>query len=371
MKIAVVSTILHYPWGGADALWTRAAEAASARGDQLLLALAPSTAGHPRVAALRAAGAAYFARELPRPLTRLDRVRRKLGLLADDATALTRALLDFAPDLVVFSQGGTYDLLLYLDLVAKLRRAGIRYRVIANWQQENPTLPTTDIEIVRPLLEAADAVFFLSPRNLAVTRRHLLSPLTNAAVAHTPLRWQPTDTSPWPAPGPARLATLSRLDDIKGLHLLLHALAELGSSVPDWRLTLHGDGPAATYLHRTVAHLGLVDRVRFAGHVADLRAIWSDHELFCSPALDEGVPMTIPEAMLCQRPVLATCVGGAEDWLSDNETGFLCPAPTLPLLVETLRRAFAARDRWPAMGAAAAARAAAHYRTADHQLVIA
>lgn len=370
MKIAFVSTILHFPWGGADTLWTRAAEAAVARGDTVLLAIAASTAAHPRIAALRAAGALVFERALPGPDRWSDRLRRKCGFPLDAEAPLNAALARFRPDLVVINQGGTYDLLLQPRLIASLQAAGTPFRVIANWQQENPSLPAAEIAVIRTVLEAAQAVFFVSTRNLAVTRRHLRTALPRARVVHNPLRWQPGDAPPWPDEGPARLATVSRFAEGKGLHLLLHALAGLGPALPAWRLTLHGEGPEEASLRALTAWLGLEERVRFAGHVASLPAIWSGHELLCSPALDEGVPMTIPEAMLCSRPALATCVGGAEDWLRDGETGFLCPAPTVPLLAAALQRAFSVRACWAAMGRAAAAAAQAHYRPGDFQLLI-
>ncbi len=44
-----MSTILGYPWGGADALWTRTASGALARGHDVLVAVSPVVAAHPRV----------------------------------------------------------------------------------------------------------------------------------------------------------------------------------------------------------------------------------------------------------------------------------------------------------------------------------
>ncbi len=90
-----------------------------------------------------------------------------------------------------------------------------------------------------------------------------------------------------------------------------------------------------------------------------------------SPALEDGVPMTIPEAMLCQRPVLATCVGGAEDWIKPGRTGFLCSRPEVTPLKVSVREAFAARGQWETMGLAAAAAAASRYVADDYLQLIA
>jgi glycosyltransferase involved in cell wall biosynthesis len=371
MRIAFVSTVLGYPWGGADTLWTAAAEAAARRGDALFLAVSPAVAAHPRIAALQRGGAMVHERApASGPASLGARLARKLQVLMPQRDDLLGALDAFRPDLVIFSLGGTYDLVLHPAWFEWLRARRTKFRVIANWQEENPLLPETDRDLARALFAEADAVNFVSTRNRDVTRRHLLEPLPRARVTQNPLRWQPGDVSPWPASPPWRLATVSRLDEGKGIQLLLHAAAAVLANQRDWQLNLYGEGPAESYLRATVAHLGLGERVQFRGYVRELRAIWAENHLMISPSLEDGVPMTIPEAMLCARPVLATNVGGAEDWISPG-TGFLCPAPTLPLLSTALRAAFDARDRWPAMGAAGAEAARAHYRPDDYLTLIA
>ncbi len=369
MRIAFISTILGYPWGGADTLWTRAAEAASARGDRLLLSVSPSVANHARIAGLVAAGAEVVMRKpAASPPSFGGRVLRKLGLASSPDAGLIAALTAFRPDLVLFSHGGTYDLVLHPALTAWLRSNGTRYRIIANWQEEDPQLDGPNLAFIREAFVAADRLNFVSTRNLAVTRRHLGLPLPNAQVIQNPLRWQPSDVAPWPAGPVTRLATVSRLDEGKGIQLLLQALADCGAALPAWQLNIHGQGPFEPPLRAAAAPLG--DRVQFRGYVKQLRDIWADNHLMVSPAIEDGVPMTIPEAMLCQRPVLATCVGGAEDWLQHGRTGFLCPAREAGALAATLREAFAARTGWEEMGRAAASAAAARYRSEDHLLLI-
>ena len=365
MKIAFISTILGYPWGGADTLWTRAAEAASERGDELLVSVSPEVAASPRITALVARGARLVARTPAAPPKTIGaRVARKIGKLGGRTDPLVAALQEFRPGLVIVSLGGTYDLIHYPALVDWFAASGSRFRLIANWQQETPVLSEADRQLAHRSLALADQVRFVSTRNLLVTRRHLLDPLPKAGVIQNPLRWTPADVSPWPASSTARLATVSRLDIGKGIQLLLHALAALPSR-DAWQLNIYGRGPAENYLRATVNHLRLSDRVIFRGYVNGLRSIWAENQLLVSPSLEDGVPMTIPEAMLCARPVLSTAVGGAEDWLTDDVSGFLCPAPTLPLLTATLARALAAQSRWPAMGEAAAASAPRRYLPDD------
>ena len=373
MRLAFISTILNFPWGGADTLWTRAAEAARDRGDELLISVSSTVAQAPRVGALISRHGVLHTRPVPAapptalPQRILARLRREFSASQDGVVAQLSA---FRPDLVIVSCGGTYDLLMRPDWVAWFAATRTRVRIIANWQQENPTLKTSDWRAAKTALRLADQIFFVSQRNLEVTRRHLLEPLPQARVVHNPLRWQQDDLAPWPSSGSDQIATVSRLDDGKGIHLLLHALATL-NPLPSVHLNIYGHGPAESYLRATVDHLGLGSRVSFHGYVDSLRQIWGRNQLMISPALEDGVPMTIPEAMLSARPVLATTVGGASDWLTDNQTGFLCPAPNVTLLSETLARALAARERWEEMGRAAAHAANTMYRPSDYLHLIA
>lgn len=173
LKIAFVSTILGYPWGGADAAWTAAAEAAVARGDQVLLAVSALTAAHPRIVALTRSGAKFVMRPAPdgRPVFgrgRWQALRRQFGAYTDIAVAAARK---FRADLVLFSCGGTGDLAVEPDWIAWLAASRTRYRIIANWQTENPTTRPAKCERVRKIFLAADGVYFLSERNLSTTRR--------------------------------------------------------------------------------------------------------------------------------------------------------------------------------------------------------
>lgn len=372
MRIAFISTILGYPWGGADTLWTHAAEAAGRRHDSLFIAVSPLVAEHPRIARLPTAVPPFIQRQPSPPRTFADRLGRKLGLADTPDNGLITALRSFRPERVIFSLGGTYDLTLYPRLVRWLMSQRIPYRLIANWQQEEPHLNAADLKFIRATFNSADRIHFVSTRNLTVTRRHLGLPLANADVIQNPLRWMPSDVSPWPDAAGCNLATVSRLDEGKGIQVLLAALNTASAHLPgNWRLTIYGQGPYEAQLRDLTQRLRLNENVRFGGYVKELRTIWADHHLMVSPAIEDGVPMTIPEAMLCQRPVLATCVGGAEDWLRDGQTGFLCPRPTPDALAQTLVTACAARATWPAIGLAAAEAAAARYLPDDYNRLIA
>ena len=71
------------------------------------------------------------------------------------------------------------------------------------------------------------------------------------------------------------------------------------------------------------------------------------------PSRIEGLPLTLVEAMLCGRPVVATRVAGAE-LIEDGITGFLAEAPTVGSVGEALERFWARREEAREIGAMAA-----------------
>lgn len=371
MRVAFISTIHYYPLGGADALWVNTAEYASRQGHDLFIAVSKLVSEHPRVQALQASGAKVFIRDFaPPPRSFLPRLKRRLLSLTGTADPLLLALQKFSPDLVIFSYGGTYDCLLEPHWYEWLQSKNIPFRIIINWQEESPFLPHHDIELASKIFSMANRVYFISRRNQEVTRNHLNSPLSNSEIVQIPLRWRPEDKLQWPQESNFfSLATVARLEPVKGIELFLQA-AQQSLKGENYRIQIIGIGPMETELRALTKDLELDGKVHFRGYVATLRDTWMDNHIFISPARNEGIPLTIPEALLCGRPVLATKVGGAMDWIEPEVTGFLCPTPSVSDLAESLHHAWRRREDWKEMGEAAHRKALARYLPEDfHRLL--
>lgn len=164
---------------------------------------------------------------------------------------------------------------------------------------------------------------------------------------------------------------VGRLEPLKGVELLIDAVAELEDSAPTL-LIVGGDERAESYiagLKRQAAARGIGGRVRFAGAVAQeqLPAYYSAADLCVVPSSYESFGLVALEAMACGAPVIASRVGGLTGTVRDGESGFLipwrCPQPfsdKIDLLLgnEPLRRSFsqaaraqAAGFRWSAVAA--------------------
>ena len=72
--------------------------------------------------------------------------------------------------------------------------------------------------------------------------------------------------------------------------------------------------------------MGLQSNVILAGQHSDMPGIYAAMDIFVLPSLNEGLPMTILEAMAASKPVIATRVGAIPSVIKDGETGLLVDA---------------------------------------------
>lgn len=369
MKTAFISTIRNYPWGGADALWTPAAESALDRGDSIFLAVNRDVADHERIARLIRAGADWHSLSQCTQSI-FQRVAARLFQSNNQDKDLSRALARFSPDLVILSGGATYDLLYEPVLADWLIESKVRFRYLANWQENRPVLEESARQKARDLLEAAEKLFFVSSANLENTRNHLLADLPHAELVQYPVRLPSDGPLPWPEESPLKMAAIARLEPVKGLDLLIRAAAGSLAQESNWQLDVYGRGPDQSYLENLIRAHKLQGRVRLAGYSECIDTIWETHHLLVSASLAEGSPLTFPEAMLRGRPILATEAGGTCDWITHGHNGFICPAATTDLLGRSLQEAWDKRADWREMGRRAAQTSTERYRHDDHLKLI-
>ncbi len=79
------------------------------------------------------------------------------------------------------------------------------------------------------------------------------------------------------------------------------------------------------------------DRLTLAGWVDDPRAYLPEFDVIVLPSRSEGFPLTIIEAMLAARPVIATRVGSVAEAVIDGETGLLIDKDDVAGLAAALR----------------------------------
>lgn len=105
---------------------------------------------------------------------------------------------------------------------------------------------------------------------------------------------------------------------LKGLEFVIRAFAEMETRA----VLLVVGGDSAAPFKRLAEQLGVSDRVIFAGARSDLPIIYPAADALVLPTLYETFALVCIEAMASGLPVLASPVGGIEDYLIDGENGF-------------------------------------------------
>jgi glycogen(starch) synthase len=157
----------------------------------------------------------------------------------------------------------------------------------------------------------------------------------------------------------AVLLSVGRLEQNKGFHVLVAALAALGDhsgriAEGRWRWQVLGDGPYRAALESAVRNAGLTAHVRMPGRVPDseLHAWYEAADLFVHPTLYEGSSLVTLEAMAHRRAVVATTAGGLPDKVRTGLTGWLVPPGDASALAAAISGALCEPARLPAMGIA-------------------
>lgn len=131
------------------------------------------------------------------------------------------------------------------------------------------------------------------------------------------------------------ILTVANLIREKGIDFLIRAFAQMRDETS--RLTIVGDGPQQANLKNLAASLGVADRVRFLGLRDDIELLLNEADIFVHPAIwQEAFGLTIAEAMACERPVIASSVGGIPELIADGDDGVLVPPRDASALSQAL-----------------------------------
>lgn len=341
----------HHGIGASESLWLETAAYLARAGHQVSAMAAWARPWRDRSSELRRLGVSFEAVCQPSTSPRVNRVLNRMGWAQ---RRFRSRLRQGGIDAAYFSQGNDITALPWLEtaLNHRLPSTLVTHGVIPSEWPNDATAAR-----LRTALTAAKKTFWVSQGNRRDMEFHIGTELPNAAHVWNPIRWNRDLILPWPTSSGAefRLACVARMQARpKGHDLLLQALAGDPWTSRNWRLSFYGDGPNVDGMRRLASHLGLSDRVRFMGHVADLTAVWKDEHWIAQPSRNEGMPMSLIEALMAGRPAIATDLAGHGEVLLDEETGVLSPSASVPHLREALNRAWDLREQAAAMGTAAA-----------------
>jgi glycosyltransferase involved in cell wall biosynthesis len=360
VRFAILSSCVE-PWGGSEEMWWQAARSLRARGHHVDVFKTKVPERHGRIRALRAMGCSV--RDIDRVGFRAAAAanavlpeRHELVAERRQMLAVAAALARRRPRLAIVSQGQNFDGH-HLALACHWLR--VPYLLVSQKATEMHWPADWARPYAARVFGAARRSIFVSEHNLRLTERQIGATIERGVVLRNPVLVGRDGPLPWPEQnGALRLACVARLYPAeKGQDLLIEALA-----ADRWRerpvhVDFYGEGLQGEVLAGMARHLG-VERVSFLGQTTNIEDVWRTHHGLVLPSRAEGLPLALVGAMMCGRVPIVTDVGGNAEVVHDPGTGFVAAGPTVAAVDDALERAWAARDEWRSIGAAAARRIA-------------
>lgn len=205
---------------------------------------------------------------------------------------------------------------------------------------------------VERTFERAAAVVVLSEATARVVRGWL-GGRGDVRVIYNPVHIGPDVTPRRSLERPPTVLFMGLLGRRKGAYDLVEAFAEVARRVPRARLVMGGNGEVEQ-VRRAFEERGLADRVELLGWVDGHRKAQAfvDADVYCLPSYNEGLPMSILEAMAASLPVVSTPVAGIPEAVVEGVTGHLVSPGDVAGLADRLAGLLADPGRRMAWGAA-------------------
>jgi len=145
---------------------------------------------------------------------------------------------------------------------------------------------------------------------------------------------------------------VGRIDPIKGLDLLLEALPSVVKLYPQFKLIIVGSGPYKDNFETLAKILQIDEYVIFVGGTRDVKKYYDIADIFILPSKSEGISNALLEAMSMELAVIATAIGGIPEVIKDLDNGCLT-YPSSSAIAEKLELLIANKNLRDRLGNAA------------------
>ena len=134
----------------------------------------------------------------------------------------------------------------------------------------------------------------------------------------------------------AILTYVGRLDNQKGIDVLLDAFSRLPDLDIPTLLWIIGDGPLRAKLEKSISGQNSYKQVIFWGYRKPIADYLFASDLFILPSLYEAMPITLLEALAAGLPCIATKVGDNSILIEPGENGLIVPPNDASALQEAI-----------------------------------
>jgi glycosyltransferase involved in cell wall biosynthesis len=255
--------------------------------------------------------------------------------------------------------------LVHADVYGAVAAARARARLVSTKHNDDPFRAGRARYGERVLTRRARRVICITEALARFNREVVGIPAEKLRVVHygldaPPEPWGPADGPDLPPETPV-LLSICRLVPQKGVDVAIEALALVRERHPGAQLVVLGEGPLRSELASLAARLEIEDAVSLPGRVGDVAWWLRRAAVLVHPARWEGFGLALLEAMLSERPVVASAVSAIPEIVVDGETGRLVLPDDPVALADAIGDLLDHPARASAMGAAGRALALADF----------
>ena len=338
MNIVVFSTN-KAPWGGSEELWKKLCLDAKGLGFNVLASYIEHPLKHDHILDLANAGIVTQKRSPTSnhsntSLTNLiinNWVKKKNG---NSNGKIWEEIFQFKPDQVIFNLGEAFEkpFLWHYNAIERLFSKKINFKLIIHFNSsEFPNLSEKERNQFIKLYTQAEHVFFVSKDNAESTYRQLgmvskrYSIVENQVESLLIEKNEETISNSF-----LNLAIVARLDhNVKGHDIALDFISGY-SDKKNIRINIYGTGESYHHIKKLIEFYNLTDIAKMHGFVSDKSILWKNNDALFLTSRDEGLPLSLLEALRHKRAFICTPAGGIADLNSNhgffidlsNEQGF-------------------------------------------------
>jgi glycosyltransferase involved in cell wall biosynthesis len=179
------------------------------------------------------------------------------------------------------------------------------------------------LSVERMLLRKTDLALFESEYAKAVFEQKIGTPAGLSAVIHNGVR--PEEFAPVATEaGAAEILFIGELRKLKGVDVLIEAVAILKSRGRMLRAVIAGDGPDREAFVSLVKTRGLASQIDFPGAIP-ARGAFAKGRILVVPSRAESLPYIVLEGIAAGKPVIASNVGGIPEIFGPDAASLLPP----------------------------------------------
>ena len=134
------------------------------------------------------------------------------------------------------------------------------------------------------------------------------------------------------------ITSTRNFEPVYNIELLLNALNLVKEKIPNLVVNLIGQGTLRIKLEKMAADLGLNEKIRFHGKLAqdEIAKTLNGSHLFITTSFSDGNNVSLTEAMACGCVSIATDIPANRIWIKEGVNGFLVPTDRSEILADKI-----------------------------------